>query len=136
MEQNGIDTSTESKILRYLEAFIHKVEYSSKIKIETSYDSVEEFFEDTTDNSTNDKNSIAIVTVDTKIPIIKLEKTKLNNKNVFNFIVTIPTENEDFSIRSIFETKEKFTHLLQITVNALYEHPQFSKYADELENCI
>ena len=122
--------------VKYLESFIHKVDDSSKIKVETSYDLVEEFFEDTSNESYEDKESITIVTVDTKIPIIKLEKTKLNDKNVFKFIATISIETEDISTKSIFETKEKFNQLVQSTVTNLREYSQFAIYADELENCL
>ena len=136
MEQNGSNASTALETIKYLEAFIHKVDDSSKIKVETSYDSVEEFFEDTSNESYEDKESITIVTVDTKIPIIKLEKTKLNDKNVFKFIATISIETEDISIKSIFETKEKFNQLVQSTITNLREYSQFVIYADELENCL
>ena len=136
MEQNGSNASTVLETIQYLESFIHKVEDSSKIKVETSYDSVEEFFEDTADDSYEDKESITIITADTKIPIIKLEKTKINDKDVFNFIANISIETEDFSIKSIFETKEKFNQLVQSTITNLREYSQFVIYADELENCL
>lgn len=125
-----------SSINTELKDFVYKIEDSSKIKVETSYDSVEEFFKDTSNESYEDKESITIVTVDTKIPIIKLEKTKLNDKNVFKFIATISIETEDISIKSIFETKEKFNQLVQSTITNLREYSQFAIYADELENCL
>ena len=115
---------------------MYKIEDSSKIKVKTSYDSVDKFFEDTSDKSYENKESITIIAVDTKTPLIKLEKNKSKNKNVFKFIVDVSIEDNDFIIRSIFDNKEKFDQLLQSTINALREYSQFSKYADELESCI
>ena len=123
-------------IIKKLKDFVYKVEDSSKIKIETSYDSVDEFFEDISDKSYEDKKSITIIAFDTKVPLIKLEKTKVEDKNCFKFIVDISNKDDDFIIRSIFDNKEKFDQLLQSTINALREYSQFSKYADELENCL
>ena len=132
-EQHNIEYSN---INTELKDFVYKIEDSSKIKIKTSYDSVDEFFEDISDESYEDKESIVIITVDTKIPLIKLEKIRTEDKNVFKFIVDISDKNDDFRIRAIFDTKEKFDQLLQSTINALREYSQFSKYADELESCI
>ncbi len=132
-EQNGKEML---KVNTELKDFVYKVEDSSKIKIETSYDSVDEFFKDTSDNSYEDKESIILVAIDTKVPLIKLEKTKNKDKKAFKFIVDISNDEDNFSVKSIFDTKEKFDQLLQSTINSLREYPQFNKYADELENCI
>ena len=117
-----------------LEDFIYKVEDSSKIKIETSYESVDDFFENTSDKSYEDNESIVFVTVDTNVPLIKIEKTKSKDMNAFKFIVDI--DEIDFTIKNIFDTEEKFTQLLQSTIDTLHEYSQFNKYADELENCL
>ena len=132
-EQHNIEYSN---INTELKDFVYKIEDSSKIKVKTSYDSVDKFFEDTSDKSYENKESITIIAVDTKTPLIKLEKNKSKNKNVFKFIVDVSIEDNDFIIRSIFDNKEKFDQLLQSTINALREYSQFSKYADELESCI
>ena len=132
--QNNISPS----IVQYLKDFMHKVENSSKIKIETSYESVDAFFEDTSNKSYEDKESITIIAVDTNIPFIKLEKikSKIVYKNAFKFITNISNDENSFIVKQAFDTKEKFNKLLQSTINALQEYPQFSKYADELENCL
>ena len=131
-----IQNNKSPVIVQNLKDFVYKVEDSSKIKVETFYESIDAFFEDFSNKSYEDKNSIVFMTVDTKIPLIKLEKTKVEDKNCFKFIVDISNKNDDFRIRSIFDTKEKFDQLLQLTINALQGYSQFSKYADELELCL
>lgn len=132
--QNNISPS----IVQYLKDFMHKVENSSKIKIETSYESADAFFEDTSNQSYEDKESITIIAVDTNIPIVKLEKikSKIVDKNAFKFITDISNDENSFNVKQAFDTKEKFNKLLQSTINAIQEYPQLSKYADELENCL
>ena len=77
------------------------------------------------------------MTADTKIPLIKLEKTTKDDKNCYKFLVDITNEDDDnFTIKSIISSKAKFNQLLESTINALQEYPQFSKYADDLENCL
>ena len=77
------------------------------------------------------------MTVDTKIPLIKLEKTNKDGKNCYKFLVNITNEDDDnFTIKSIINSKSKFNQLLESTINALKEYPQFSKYTDDLENCL
>lgn len=131
-----IQNKKSLSIIQNLKDFIYKVDDSSKIKVETSYDSIEAFFENTSDESYENKESIVLIAVDTNIPLIKLEKTGIEDKNCFKFIVDISNKNDDFIIRSIFNNKEKFDKLLQSTINALREYPQFSKYADELDSCL
>ena len=131
-KQNKKSTSA----IQNLKDFIHKVEDSSKIKIETSYESTDAFFEDTSYQSYENKESITIIAVNTKLPLVKLEKTKLNDKNVFKFIVDISNDEDNFIVKSIFDTKEKFDQLLHSTINSLHEYSQFSKYVDELEQCL
>ena len=131
-----IQNNKSPVIVQNLKDFVYKVEDSSKIKVETFYESIDALFEDFSNKSYEDKNSIVFMTVDTKIPLIKLEKTRIEDKNCFKFIVDISNKNDDFRIRSIFDTKEKFDQLLQLTINALQGYSQFSKYADELELCL
>ena len=131
-----IQNNKSPVIIQNLKNFIYKIEGSSKIKVETSYDFVDNFFDDTSDKSYEDKESITLVTVDTKIPLIKLEKTRVENNNCFKFIVDISNDKDTFSVKSIFDTKVKFDQLLQSTINTLHEYSQFTKYADELENCL
>ena len=78
---------------------------------------------------------LTILTADTKIPLIKLEKTTKDGKNCYKFLVDITNEDDDnFTIKSIISSK--VNQLLESTINALKEYPQFSKYADDLENCL
>ena len=77
------------------------------------------------------------MTADTKIPLIKLTKTIKDDRNCYKFLVNITNEDDDnFTIKSIISSKAKFNQLLESTINALQEYPQFSKYADDLENCL
>jgi carbonic anhydrase/acetyltransferase-like protein (isoleucine patch superfamily) len=119
-----------------LKDFVYRIDDSSKLDIQSRYDSIDAFFENMSDESYENKESITIIAVDTKIPLVKLEKTKLNDRNVFKFIVDISNDEDTFSVKAIFDTKEKFNQLLQSTIIALSEYPQFVVYTDELENCL
>lgn len=56
---------------------------------------------------------------------------------MFKFIVDISTdENNEFKIKTTFDTQEKFKSLLIATTNALKEYKEFYKYAEDLENCL
>ena len=85
--------------------------------------------------STKDKNRLFSFT--NKVPLIKLEKALKDEKQVYKFIVDITNEDGDsFNVKSIILSKDKFNQLLESTINALNEYPQFSRYADTLENCL
>lgn len=128
-DKTPIDNSIEEPI----KDFIYKVDDSNKLSIQTRYDSVEAFFEDDSDKSYCDHESICILAIDTKIPIIKLEKTEDKGERGYKFIVDITNESGDiFSIKSIIDSKDKFSQLLQSTIDALNSYPQFSKYANDL----
>ena len=45
-------------------------------------------------------------------------------------------DGDDFRVRSIISSKDKFNQLVESTINALNEYPQFSKYSDDLEQCL
>ena len=87
--------------------------------------------------SYENNESLTILTVDTKIPLIKLEKTTKDGKNCYKFLVDITNEDDDnFTIKSIISSKAKFNQLLESTINALKEYPQFIKYTNDLESCL
>ena len=86
-------------------------------------------------HSDNSDGYLAILTVDTKIPLIRLEKA--DSKNRYKFIVDINTENDNvYNIKTTFKTKEKLVQLINSTIDTLSAYPQFSEYADDLENCL
>ena len=120
-----------------LKDFIYKVEETSTLKVQSKYDSVDSFFADKSESSYSDNESIVILAVDTKLPIIKLEKQYVNNEKSFKFIVDIETKDKDrFMIKTTIDSKEKFISLLESTINSLKEFELFYKYADDLENCL
>lgn len=128
------DKNEESK---FIKDFVYKIDNSSKLDVQTSYDSVDTFFEDNSTYSYAEHKSLTIITVDTKVPILKLEKAQVKDQNVFKFIVDITTEDgAEYCVKDVINTKEKFNQLLQSTIEALNSYPQFSRYADDLENCI
>ena len=128
----GDDVVTEELIVP-IKDFIYKVDEAKTIKIETSHNSIDEFF--ASEFKFND--TLTLVAIDTKSPIITLEKTEKDGKKVFKFIVDITnTDGDDFRIRTTFDTQDKFMALIQSTVNALKEFREFYKYAEELENCL
>ena len=120
-----------------LKDFIYKVEDTNTLKVQSNYDSVDSFFADKSESSYSDNESIIILAVDTKLPIITLEKQYVNNEKSFKFIVDIETENRDrFMIKTTIDSKEKFVSLLESTINSLKEFELFYKYAEDLENCL
>ena len=130
------DTNT-TKYEDDLKDFIYKVDDTNTLKVQSNYESVESFFADMSDASYSDNESIVILAVDTKLPIIKLEKQLVNNEKAFKFIVDIKTKDEDqFMIKTTIDSKEKFVSLLESTINSLKEFELFYKYAEDLENCL
>jgi hypothetical protein len=131
------DTKVQSKYEDDLKDFIYKVDDTDTLKVQSNYESVESFFADKSDASYSDNESIVILAVDTKLPIIKLEKQLINNEKAFKFIVDIKTKDEDqFMIKTTIDSKEKFVSLLESTINSLKEFELFYKYADDLEKCL
>ena len=127
------DQVVTEELIVPIKDFIYKVDEAKTIKIETSHNSIEEFF--ASEFKFND--TLTLVAIDTKSPIITLEKTEKDGKKVFKFIVDITnTDGDDFRIRTTFDTQDKFMALIQSTVNALKEFREFYKYAEELENCL
>ena len=45
-------------------------------------------------------------------------------------------DNDRFMIKTTIDSKEKFISLLESTINSLKEFELFSKYAEDLENCL
>ena len=120
-----------------LKDFIYKVEETSTLKVQSNYDSIDSFFADKSESSYLDNEFIVILAVDTKLPIIKLEKQYVNDEKSFKFIVDIETKDKDrFMIRTTIDSKEKFISLLESTINSLKEFELFYKYAEDLENCL
>ena len=134
---NNIETNNNLETADSIKDFVYKIDDSNTLKIESSYESCDAFFDDNSKESFESNEAIVILAVDTKIPLIKLEKALKDEKQVYKFIVDITNEDgDDFIVRSIISSKEKFNQLLESTINALNEYPQFSKYANDLENCI
>ena len=127
-------TNENTKVLK---DFVYKIDDSSKLDVQSSYDSVDAFFEDNSNDSYVEHECLTIVAVDTKVPILKFEKTQVKDQNVFKFIVDITNDNGDnYSVKAIIETKYKFDQLLKSTIDSLKNYPQFNKYANDLENCL
>ena len=130
---DNVDIQQNCKIIQ---DFIYKVNDSNKITAQTEYESLDEFFSSPiTDNIKLD--TLMICTTDTKEPIIKLQKVNNDSDNAFKYIVEITSEKgDDFIVRSTIKTQEQLNQLIQQTVEALKQYPQFSKYADTLEDCL
>jgi len=124
-----------SNLNEVVQDFIYKVDDSNKIMAQTEYDSVDEFFNEPIANDIK-LDTLVIYTIDTKEPLIKLQKVETDNKTEFKFIVDITNEDgDDFRFRSIIKSQEQLNQLIQQTIEALKLYPKFSKYADDLENC-
>ena len=127
-----------SNINTTLKRFINDVENTNTLQVVTNYDSIDAFFEDDSDDSYSNNEYIDIITADTKLTLIRLEKQNIDNKKVYKFIVDITTDNGDtFNTKTIFYTEDKFSALISSTVNSLkdLDFALFYKYMDELEKC-
>lgn len=114
--------------------FISKIEASSKLKIQLDCDSIDEFFAITT---FKEPITLTICTVDTKKPIIKIQKIYENDMTNFKCIVDIVDENGDyFSIKTTIKSKEQLDTKINEIIESLKLHKEFSKYVYDLENCI
>lgn len=121
-----------------LKRFINDVENTNTLQAVTNYDSIDAFFEDDSDDSYSNNEYIDIITADTKLTLIRLEKANVDNKKVYKFIVDVTADNGDtFNTKTIFYTRDKFSALKSSTVNSLKEldFASFYKYMDELEQC-
>lgn len=132
------DFKVQEDLQEDLKDFIYKIDDSPKLKVESSYDSIDEFFNDSMSNSNaSDFNELIICTVDTKQPIIKIQKTVKEDKTDFKFIVDITTEDGDsFVIKTTIKSKEQLNSKIQETVESLRAQKEFNKYADDLEACL
>lgn len=117
--------------------FIYKVDDTDRLKVESSYDSINDFFEDDSDDSYFNNESIVILTADTRIPLIRVEKAEVDDKKVYKFVVDIASaEGDTFNVKSIIDSKKKLNQLIESTKDALNSYRQFSKYATDLKNCL
>lgn len=110
----------------YLKDFICKINDSSIIKIKTTANSIDEFFNDITS-----EDRIILLSRDTNISLITLEK--IYNSNNIKFIVDITIDEDNYTINSIFDNKDKFIQLLSYTINILHMNSLYFKYAAELK---
>ena len=116
--------------------FIYKVDDLNEITAQIEYNSIDEFFVEPIKNDIK-LDTLVICTVDTKEPLIKLQKVEIKDKIEFKFIVDITNEDgDDFIFRSIIKSQEQLNQLIQQTIDALKNYPQFSKYVNDLENCL
>lgn len=116
--------------------FIYKIDESNKLKVQTQYDSIDKFFDSDVEDDIK-TNTLVVCSVDSKTPLFKIEKVKVNEKTNYKFIIDITNENNDnFSIKSTIQSQEQLTTLIQQTIDSLRNYSQFNKYADELENCL
>lgn len=121
---------------KFMKDFIYKIDDSSKLTTQTEYDSVDEFFNTSVKNDIK-LDTLIICAIDTKEPLIKLQKVETNNKTEFKFIVDITNEDGDnFTFKSIIKSQEQLNQLIQQTIDALKLYSKFSKYVDDLESCI
>lgn len=115
--------------------FIYKIDVSNKLEVQTQYDSIDEFFDSDVEDDIK-MNTLIIYSIDTKIPLFKIEKIE-NDKTEYKFIVDITNEQgDDFIVRTIIKSKDQLDKLIQQTIEALNAYPQFSKYTDDLESCL
>ena len=120
-------------ITEVVQDFIYKVDDSNKLTTQTEYDSVDEFFNEPAKNDIK-LDTLVICTIDTKEPLIKLQKVEADNRTEFKFIVDIINEdNDNFMFKSIIKSQEQLNQLIQKTIEALRLYPKFNKYANDLE---
>ena len=112
-----------------IQEYITKLNESNKILVQTNYDSLDEYF------STNGvyHDTLSIITADTKKELIKLRKI---DSNSYEFIVNLTTNSDTFTFQSVVDSYIKLTKCIKYTADALRNYPQFTKYTDNLENCL
>lgn len=127
------DLPKNNETKKVIQDFIYKVDDSNKLTTQTEYDSIDEFFSEPITNDIK-LDTLIICTVDTKEPLIKLQKVEVEDKIKFKFIVEITNEDgDDFIVRSTIKSQDQLNQLIQQTIEALKQFTQFSKYADDLE---
>lgn len=115
--------------------FIYKIDGSNKLEVQSQYDSIDEFFNSGVEDDIK-MNTLVVCSVDTKIPLFEIEKVQIEIIE-YKFIVDITNEQgDDFRVRTVIQSREQLDKLIQQTIDALNLYPQFSNYADELENCL
>ena len=125
--------SKNNETKKVVQDFIYKVNDSNRLTTRTEYDSADEFFSEPVKNDIK-LDTLVICAVDTKEPLIKLQKVETENKTKFKFIVDIINEDGDnFMFKSIIKSHEQLNQLIQQTAEALKQYSEFSKYADDLE---
>ena len=116
--------------------FVYKVDDSKKLKVINEANSIDDFFK--SDISDNDvMNKLVIMAIDTKMPLITIKKEKQDGDIIYRFIIDITTEKGDkFAVSTIIAFRQQLRTLIQSTITSLRSYKQFSKYADDLEECI
>ena len=126
----------ENSSKEVIQDFIYKVDDSNKITTQTEYNSINEFFNTSITNDIK-LDTLVICTVDSKEPLIKLQKVEMDSKTEFKFIVDLTNEDGDnFIFKSIIKSQEQLNQLIQQTIDMLKQSPQFVKYVDDLESCL
>lgn len=116
----------ESDIDKVVKDFIYRINDSSKVQ--TDIKDEKDFFI---------SDSINIIGIDTKVKLITIERIEKDGNDKYKFIVDITNDNdESFCIKTFIETKEQLNQQIEQTIEALRQYPQFSKYVDDLENCL
>lgn len=127
------DLSNDGEIKKVVQDFIYSVNDSNKLTTQTECDSIDEFFSEPVKNDIK-LDTLIICSVDTKEPLIKLQKVEVKDKTEFKFIVDIINEDDDsFTFKSIIKSQDQLNQLIQQTVEALKQYPKFNKYVDDLE---
>lgn len=122
-----------SDFIYLVKDFVYKVDESKTLKVESDYDSIDKFF----DSDFKSGDSLVIKAANVNITLITIEKVIIDEEEMFRFIVDISTDkNDEFKIKTTFDSQEKFRSLLEATINALKEYKEFYKYAEDLENCL
>lgn len=125
---NKADYMEESESDKVTKDFIYNIDDSNKLSV-TDND-LESFFK-------SEDGEISIIAADTKIKLITINKVIKDGKEKYKFIVDITnSDSESFCIKAFIETKDQLINFIQNTVDSLRNYPQFSKYADDLENCL
>ena len=128
--------STKDEKVEAIKDFIYRIDDSSKLCVQSQYDSIEVFF-DTPIANDSKLDTLVICTVDTRIPLVKLAKVERENRVNYTFIVDITNEyGDNFSFKSTISNRDQLKSLVEKTIEALSQYEKFSKYIEDLENCL
>lgn len=136
---SGAKNDFIDETVEVIKDFVYKINDlpNLNVQMDSTYDSIDAFFEDERIESYLEHEYLAVIDVDTKNTILKIEKTQVKDMNAFRLIIDFKNEyGDNYSVTSIINSRDKFKQILESTVDSLHSYPQFEMYARKFESCL